>query len=355
MLMSHRILAVLCFTASLCSTLDAQAPRAATTAIYDVEPIIGSRLLREGSTTPATIDDVAKALLSGITPFKGPFPEMRMRELSGTRLEIETDAETHRSIASALQEMKRDAEVTVTLVAELREVDREFYDKHIAPELAKRPGRFPAIALEGNSARRIAAASKPVSSNKRSLQNGGEEPVFSFREARLHDTVAAPLFMKSKGPAFHGISLRARMTASADRRSVHLKVTQRVAELLEMKTQKAFAFEMWALAPYTYKEATIEVPVIQESTFSTEVAAKENQRVLLPVFWRPPTLAVDRVWFLLLEAAIIARASTSENASSRSPGRKISSSTSRRTIPDKRRIATPLHFLSVRQDKKYSA
>ena len=271
-----------------------------TTITYDLKEVVTkSRFFQFREKDLGRIEWVAQTLMAALNgkDWQAKDSPHKIRELSAKELEIHTTKENHEKVKTILAALSQMVDVQVATAAVLYEVEREFYEKNIAPGLAKRPGRFPTLLLDSKFTQKISKAGKIVSINSELLEERDEAYFFSLRQPVPYETVDKITRKKSLVLAFPGITLRAWLAVSADRRRIQMKITEQTVELVEMKKDTI-------VHPENGKKISFETPHLQKSSVSFEITAADQQFVLLPVHWRPPALKAERVWVLLIQPTV---------------------------------------------------
>jgi hypothetical protein len=110
------------------------------------------------------------------------------------------------------------------------------------------------------------------------------------------------------GTGFQGVTFRADVAVSADRRSIQLKMSQKATELREIVKKTI-------LDPDTKKKEQVESPRLESSSTTGEGEVDDGTALLIPVGYRSQTAkADDRVWVLLLRPIIYIEAEEKEKA-----------------------------------------
>jgi hypothetical protein len=252
------------------------------------------------------MDALVKVILTSVHPGGWGTGEdaSTLQERNGTKLEIRTDAAHHAEITQLLTALRRLADVAVVIEGELFEVDREFYKKEIEPQLGDGPAsaakRYATPVAEG-VAKQLRAKAIRLNANKVTIPNGQESKFLSLRKAFIY--TAKPKGAGRKldevfDTGLYGVSFRARVIVSADRRRVRVNLTQDVTDLVEIKQEAV-------VDPETGNEARIDVPQLQNSSTSEAVQVDDGQSILLRVRSRADSVkGKERVQVLLVTPRI---------------------------------------------------
>jgi hypothetical protein len=102
--------------------------------------------------------------------------------------------------------------------------------------------------------------------------------------------------------AYPGFSLAISPVVTSDRRATHIKLTQKVTQLLEW--QKVNVLEIQP--DQDFKQVSFEVPVLQESTFTSNLTVFDSWPVVATIQWQSPEAKKnDRVLVVLFTARIL--------------------------------------------------
>jgi hypothetical protein len=230
--------------------------------------------------------------------------------LNGTRLVVRATAEHHLMLDDFLVSLRRLADVAVLARARMYEVDEAFANKlknakQISLEQLEKDfieGRLPKDDLFA-----VLAKQEPV-------LVGNEMKVDKAREVALLSRVravvglAGPTRFREAGKAprlaFEGFSVFGEFRVSRDRRAVEIRLTEKVAELQEIRKVKVQAknvvedetvIEVVQAGPKD--ETLIDGPFLKESTHERVLEVPDGGSVLHLVHYRPKSLAEKgRLW-----------------------------------------------------------
>jgi hypothetical protein len=269
------------------------------TVVYDVSDLI----YRPGGRTGFDrIDEVARQIVTSVHAGGwGGEKEgaSRLRELNGAKVEIHTTPKNHAEIVDLLGALRRLHDVDVNLRADLFEIDRALYEKEIKPKLNRRAAAEVAegvVDLLRKKGALVVTHAVPVA-------NGKASRPLSVRQAFTYIDSARPGPVPGGqtnvyGFGFQGLSVAVTPTISADRRTVSVKIAQKVIELIELKKRTLFA-------PNTDKEVTVEVPDLAENTATVTTDVDDGNWALAAVEYRAPAArGKDRVLVLALRPVI---------------------------------------------------
>jgi hypothetical protein len=268
------------------------------TATYDVQDLL---LQPGGKTGFDSVDDVVRALVTMLDP-KDFRPDAlagsTLHEVNGTRLEITTTPRCHAEIKTALEALRRINDMAVVLECDCFEVDRKFYAREIEPLLpkaAQKPGLRQAVEVEDALIELLRKKAADLKSTRQRVANNKEAALFSSRRAF---TFTQKPGEQGHGIGFQGLSVRARVTITPDRREVRLKLTQQRTELLGLIPQRGFN-------PANNQEVTLEIPNLANQTTTSTLQVGDGGTFLMPLSYQTPAAkAKDRVLLLLVRPTI---------------------------------------------------
>jgi hypothetical protein len=248
--------------------------------------------------------------------FLGKNATHRMQLLNGKKLEVVADRKTHEQVETVLEAFRRGLGISVVVESWLYEVDRRVYVRDIEGKLPRHPGNPPVFVdpateeterkfLEGPkdkvAQKPFYVGRKPLSANEVTLQDHERGEIASWRTAVPYERNPAHVFRKKETAfAFPGFSISLTAAVSFDRRKTRLELTQKVTQLVEWQKVKALQL----LPNQDVKDAVFEVPILQESTFSSTFEAFDGWPVVVPVAWQRPGAGGDRQLVLLFTARI---------------------------------------------------
>lgn len=262
--------------------------------IYDVSALAGKmHTTGDKGGTPALIGLVMSTVRPHVWGAKDS--PHAIYELHGKKLEIYTTADNHGEIVDLLAALERLTDVAVVVESGLYEVERGFYDREIAPQLAKLPGVAPALPIESELNEKLQKATKLLKSGKTKLENGEDGLFFAVRRALPTPTQMDPI-------AFPGVAFHGRFVVSADRRELRIKLVQKTTDLLRIGKEATFDAKQG-------KRVVVDVPELQETSVSASVTVGDGLLILVPVRARIPGVTVrkDHVLVMLLRPTIYIR------------------------------------------------
>jgi len=224
-----------------------------------------------------------------------------LQVLNGTRLEVRTTLKQHADIKQLLEALRRLSDIAVVLHADLYEVDRAFYKKHVEPLFTSKGKKPFAVPVEDGMEARLLKQTRPLKESRVMIPSGKEGVFFSVRNGFTYLARARTPDRDEQavtGTGFQGVTFRADVTVSADRRSLQLKMSQTATELREIVKKPV-------LDPDTKKKEQVESPRLANSSTTGEVEVEDGTALLLPVGYRSRIAKDnDRVWVLLLRPII---------------------------------------------------
>jgi hypothetical protein len=261
------------------------APPAGSLRTYDVSDLICKP---GGKTGLDNVEEVVALVVQCVGPKRWSATQKggnTLEVVNGTRLEVRASARQHAEVADVLASLRRMLDVAVDVRAELRAVERAFFDKELARRLGPVPGAGVgrALPLGEKLEKAVRKHSALVKSGELRLANGRAATVLSLRKAFTY--VAVPPKV-AKGPeevyrvGFTGLVLKARAVVSADRRYVNLRITQTTTDLLAVRRQPL------GTGAARGKQGTVEVPHLDETTSAKAVTVGDGIALLVPVHAR---------------------------------------------------------------------
>jgi hypothetical protein len=252
---------------------------------------------------PDGIEGVVHAIATTVDPdcWAGKNAEYSIEVLNDKKMDIRATKKQHGQILDILANLRRLADRAVVLEAKLYEVDKGFYKKELEPTLNGGNTNVAdpaASSLEQAVAAKLRKEGKILAENKVTILNEQASEFFSRRNAFTYRTKpetarADPAY----GSGLQGISYRALVTVSADRRRVRMKITRNLTELIDIKKETAFDI-------HGEKEITVESPNLRDSSATATVDVDDGDYALVPVPYRPASLAKDRILVLLVQAVV---------------------------------------------------
>ncbi|HKB42122.1 MAG TPA: hypothetical protein VKD72_37190 [Gemmataceae bacterium] len=291
-----------------------------STATYDVADLIQSvpTWRRVSFVAPDAGVEGADALVQVIMRMINPESwrpgpaRSTIQVVNDTKLEIRTTLRQHAEIKDLLKTLRHLSDLAVVFWADLYEVDRAFYRNHLEPVLAPRPGeKLFAVSVEDAIGTKLRNQSKPLKESRVMIANGKEGVFFSLRNGFTYLARARTPGRDEQdvtGTGFQGVTFRADVSVSADRRSVRLKMSQKATELREIVKKTI-------LDPNTKKKEQVETPRLVSSSTTGEGEIDDGTALLIPVRYRSQTAKDnDRVWVLFLRPLIYIEAEEKERA-----------------------------------------
>jgi hypothetical protein len=295
-------------------------PAKLITVSYDVGDIVAKRKFWDiGGQRLGVREALPKSILEYVPELAkqlvGPKAPHHIHLLNGRELQVHTDKKTHEEVKSLLEAMRRLLDLAVQVNCSLYEVDRKTYDREIAGKLPRHPGN-PAVFVDPDfeeTERKLLAGKlpaeklfpegrTPLKNNKITIEDGDEAEIFSWRTVVPYERNPAQIFLKKEVAIAHpGFSFSMTPVVSSDRRSTQIKLTQKVTQLVQWKKIKA----LQALPNQELKDVLFEVPVLQESTFTSTFTAADGWPVVVPVQWQRPGARGDDQLVLFFSARIV--------------------------------------------------
>jgi hypothetical protein len=261
---------------------------------------------------------VVKALVAWLDHEAGkpPSAAQSIEMENGTRLVIRSNAANHAMIADMLLACRRLGDVAVIFNARLFEVDEPFHKKllkakRLPLEEAER------LFLEGKATDfdelfKLLDKQTLVLTGERARANHGEKVALLSRHQAI-TCLPSPEQVrrgdKGRQTILEGVSFVASVQVSPDRRSVHLKFTEKAVEVQEIQKVKVFDPGLRGdvlppdVKPRKFVEA--EIPLVKEATQTQSLEIPDGGSVLVAVHYRPAAAqAKERWWVLCIQARI---------------------------------------------------
>lgn len=315
------------------------------TVTYDVKEIVTKMATWNPGGPAAALERLSTTLVEEIDPvlaakFLGKNAVYSIQLLDEKQLEIRADKKTQEVLADCLAAIRHLLDVAVEVKCRLYEVDRKIVDQEIARKMTRLPGSAVVFArpdteeFENQLLAKLDGKMKPdepirlgVKSFKRSkavVQNGASGEIFSWRTAVAYEkrpildkgayttggpfhSIAFPGAPKYYPPGretalvFPGFSFDMQPLISHDRRKMQIKLTQRVTQIVAWKKDK---LRTW-LPNQELKEIDLEVPVLEERTFTSNFGSLDGEPIIAVVQGqRPGARAADKVLVLVLNPII---------------------------------------------------
>jgi hypothetical protein len=305
-------------------------PAKSYAATYDVADVVAKRSYWDvgGKRVPVS-SGLTQYLLSALIAdspttadkWLGKKAVWHIQMVNGKKLEVHADKKTHATVKNLLEAMRRSLDLAVIVESHLFEVDRKVYEQQIKGKLHQHPGNPPVFAEPateevekkflndppGKKEKPFYAGLKPLKTGKVTLQDREHGEIFSWRSAVPFERSPGGASVVKKGEkeisfAYPGFSFAISPVVTSDRRATHLKLTQNVTQLLEW--QKVNVLELHP--NQDLKSVAYEVPVLQESTFTSNFTVFDGWPVVATIQWQTPEAKKnDRVLVLLFTARIL--------------------------------------------------
>jgi hypothetical protein len=220
--------------------------------------------------------------------------------LNDSRLVVRATRRRHVEVGDLVRALRQLGDVSVRVRAKLYEVDEAFYTrlgkvKRLSrEEMEKEEERFLAGKRHDGTLFTLLKKQKEIQAGEAVADNGGEAAFLS-----RYKMVCVPPLPGKKDPqvVMEGVSFRAVVTISADRRYARLELTEKAVEIQEMRK-----VTVWLSGN---KEATGRVPILNDTMHSDAVEIPDGGAMLVPVHVRPHWLRErDRWWVLSLTPII---------------------------------------------------
>jgi hypothetical protein len=229
--------------------------------------------------------------------------------LNGSRLVIRATGARHAEIAGWMVMFRRLNDLAVSLNARLYEVDEAFYTKvKNAKYVPRDVAEAEFLKLDENAKERESESVFALLEKQKPLVAGDEVKVDDGREAEVLTFFTAGRCLPSpdqvrKGEKglqvfLEGVAFSASVRVSNDRRYVHVKLTEKAEELLEIRKIKQ-------VAGAANESLDAEIPIINSTIHSQSREIPDNGTWLVPVHFRSPAAAkANKRWVLTIQARI---------------------------------------------------
>jgi hypothetical protein len=225
-----------------------------------------------------------------------------MRVRNQSKLELRGTAQEHFRVGSIFAALRRIIDVAVVMHARLIEVDRAWHDEHIAPVLAGKnrgPEAFSAVPVDLALAKKLKEQRIIVQGHQSKLA-AEEKAVFLSWQRPFSFVDKSAIFggPRTRRTGVEGVVFHVEATVSADRCSMHLKISQDVAQLIGIEKKRLPVIG-------DDKEADYESPTIRRSGVASEIELEDGTTFVMPVAYRPADdKNAERRWLLLAEPMI---------------------------------------------------
>ena len=210
---------------------------------------------------------------------------------NGTKLVVNASTEKHGEFIDLVDQLRRLADLALVMNARVIEVDREFFDRHVAPLFVKGPeGGEPAeIALVPEALFKMLVDRKPLMVSDNVKFFPGRDSVFLSR----HTAIRSSKTQEDSGShTIEGFSFKASFRATADRRYVRLRISREVDQLMGLKKRKVQVSGRG--------EVEVETPDVHRSTVAGTVQIPDGAAILMRCGYRPISeSSKDSVWLVL--------------------------------------------------------
>ncbi len=260
-------------------------PRLATyTAVYNLPKTLGKMPLyisdsisifpdREHKTKCDTFSDLSRILTTTIS--LPPWESVRL--VNGTQLVVNASVERQEYFVDLLDQLRRLADRSLIMNARVIEVEKEFFDRHIAAMFAKNPagGEPPEVVLVPAPLFKMLAERKPLIASDDVKLLRGRESVF-LSEYWPVRTASGSGFTE---PAVEGFAVRVCFQFTADARYIRLRLTRNIDRLVGMNKQQVEI-------PGQHRHA-VETPNVKRSTASGKIQIPDSAPILMRCDYRP--------------------------------------------------------------------
>jgi hypothetical protein len=277
-------------------------------ATYDIGDLVEHSARRKAIQRAATI---VQTLVGDRDRLPGKQEELSIEVRNGTKLSVRASARGHIQVQEVLQALRRVADLSVILRAQLYEVDNTFYTRLKSTKrvpLDEAEKQFLAGKAPKDELFKILEKLSPV-------QVGDDPKVKDGSEMQLlsrHDVITCLpnpheiMKLVGQGPApnqtvLEGVAFPARVQVTPDRRFVRLTLTQKATELealwkFKVATEGLMGAERVGADA---KDWNAEIPLVLESTDTRQLEIPDGGSILVPVSYRPLSLKDKNRWWVL--------------------------------------------------------
>jgi hypothetical protein len=283
--------------------------------VHDVDPRDGVALLIRliaadsdygNPLASSRVQDQPKLMLSGPQEMVGAvgsgsmFASIRVHNQS--KLELRGTAQEHFRVAALFAALRRLADVAVVMHACLVEVNRAWHDQHLAPVLAtegRGPEALSAVPIDPALARKLKQQRIVVQGDAGKLP--AEQKTVFLSWQRPFSFVAEPARLgtrETRRTGVEGVVFQVDAAVSADRRSLRLKISQDVGQLVVIEKKRLRVIR-------DDKGADYESPTVRHGGVAAEIELEDGVAFVMPVAYRPAGgKSGERRWLLLAEPMI---------------------------------------------------
>lgn len=247
-----------------------------------------------------------------ISALDGPYGKanrveaLTMQILNGQQLVIRASAAEHAQIADVLSACRRISDVSVSVQAQLYEVEDAFYNKllHCKPvsvdeqeRLWLAGGRTESDALF----ERLDKETPLLTGTQLKVRDGGQALLLSRHQVSTCLPSPAQISNGSKGRQMilEGVAFRAAISVSADRRIVRAQLTEKSTALQELRRVKTWPAVSDKQPPNQEKDVDADLPIVQSATHTRAVEIADGGSILVPVHYRPAAVREKQRWWVL--------------------------------------------------------
>ncbi|MBM4070698.1 MAG: tetratricopeptide repeat protein [Planctomycetes bacterium] len=285
--------------------------------------LLGESVGLDGTPKLGKSTELIRLILGSVDPESWDSSEKSsLRIVNGTRLVVHARVERHLEIAGLLDGLRHRAG-PVIMNARVVEVERLCYAQHIRPLLVDPRGLARTVTRIDKALEEALDRHKLVAKGNDGKLADGMEHTLVARFDAFSYAAELPQAGKEEAAAsrravLDGFSIRAHVAVSPTGWETRLKLTQRIAKLLEMKKTAA-------LDPATGKLGMVDAPHIREATLTGTIEVEDGAALLMPVIYPPPTK--DRVWVFVARPTIFveeedAKSKTASKAPKQEPPAK---------------------------------
>jgi hypothetical protein len=220
-----------------------------------------------------------------------------IKVLNGSKLAVYATPSHHKQIEDWLMTLRRLADVAVVMHAQICEVDRNYYAKYLAPLMVQgqgKPQELPIIAVP-RLAKSLQQQKVVLESDDLKIRPRQRTVFLSLQDTfryLVHPGNTPDQAEEVYKDGLTGFAFSVQALVSPDRRFVRLHITQKVTELVGIARTTI-------LDPATGRCLAVESPDLGKTSAAATIQIPDGQTIVMPVAYRPPDLADNRIWVLV--------------------------------------------------------
>jgi hypothetical protein len=220
-----------------------------------------------------------------------------IKVLNGSKLAVYATPSHHKQIEDWLMALRRLADLAVVMHARICEVDRNFYAKYLAPLVVQgqgKPQELPIVAVP-RLAKSLQQQKVVLESDDLKIRPRQQTVFLSLQDTfryLVHPGNTTDQAEEVYKDGLTGLAFSVQALVSPDRRFLRLHITQKVTELVGIARTTI-------LDPATGRCLAVESPDLRKTSAAGTIQIADGQTIVMPVAYRPPGLADNRMWVLV--------------------------------------------------------